>query len=332
MERKQVILKGDLKIPNSDVLLESGDKISYCDKKVDESWTAGSTFEKFLPHNMMFKQYSVVGDVLYWITRETFDISEIETFKQELVKHTPFKKALVISRYDSSLNYYKDFKDDESVFIDTTIDEGVVKSEIIGKFKCITLEKEVERHDKKKKVRVARAYHEDYPEVEFRPFNNFGSWTISANAVVEDDILKEAAEVLAKYTGIEKLKESFGHSQESMVPAIAQAVTPAINSKITSVIRKDSVYNTCVAMGLPTKINAMKNVVVSVKDMAEAGAVLETIYQQFGIKGSFMVTWEGNGKIYFDPRTPVDTKMQIAYAKAHNMALPSTDPKRLIGY
>ena len=122
------------------------------------------------------------------------------------------------------------------------------------------------------------------------------------------------------------VKESY------QVPAIAQVVAPAVDSKITSVVRKDSIFNTCVAMGLPTKVNAMKNVVCSVKDMQEAAALLQTIYAQFGVKGSFMITWEGNGKVYFDPRTPVDTKMQIAYAKAHNLALPSTDPKKYIGY
>lgn len=127
-------------------------------------------------------------------------------------------------------------------------------------------------------------------------------------------------------------KIRFACNESSNVPAIGQVVAPAALPNITSVVRKDSVYNTCVAMGLPTKINAMKNVVVSVGDMQEAAAVLQTIYEQFGLKGSFMVTWEGNGKVYFDPRTPVDTKKQLAYAKSHNMALPSTDPRRLIGY
>jgi hypothetical protein len=68
-------------------------------------------------------------------------------------------------------------------------------------------------------------------------------------------------------------------------------------------------------MGLSVKINAMKNVVAEVPDMPAAGAVLQKIYQAFGVKGSFMVTWEGKGKLYWDPRTPVDKSVALAYAK-----------------
>lgn len=146
---------------------------------------------------------------------------------------------------------------------------------------------------------------------------------ISQNLIVPGtNILLEKGDKIALVQSIE----------ESTLPAIAKTTSVSLNPKITSVVRKDSIYNTCLAMGLPTKINAMNNVVVSVGDMSEAASVLQIIYEQFGVKGSFMVTWEGNGKVYFDPRTPVDTKMQIAYAKAHNMALPSKDPRRLIGY
>ena len=183
-------------------------------------------------------------------------------------------------------------------------------------------------------------------DVEFQLHLIGGSWTVVVvGPVALSDITTVHDEVynaLKKFTG-KTIKSTFMHASEIVeskktvkesyqVPAIAQVVAPATNSKITSVIRKDSIFNTCVAMGLPTKINAMRNVVCSVKDMQEAAALLQTIYEQFGVKGSFMVTWEGNGKVYFDPRTPVDTKMQIAYAKAHNLALPSTDPKKYIGY
>lgn len=145
------------------------------------------------------------------------------------------------------------------------------------------------------------------------------------------NILLEKGDKITLLNYSSKNQESI-NIKESTLPAIAKTNSLSLDPRITSIVRKDSVYNTCVSMGLPTKINAMNNVVVSVADMSQAASVLQTIYEQFGIKGSFMVTWEGNGKVYFDPRTPIDTKMQIAYAKTHNMALPSKDPKRLIGY
>ena len=112
------------------------------------------------------------------------------------------------------------------------------------------------------------------------------------------------------------------------LPAIARAAGVATNAKITNVVRQDTISSTIQSMGLPVKINAMKNVVAEVPDMPTAGAVLQTIYNQFGVKGSFMVTWEGKGKLYFDPKTPVDTKLAIAYSKA--TGLPPPDPRRYL--
>lgn len=119
---------------------------------------------------------------------------------------------------------------------------------------------------------------------------------------------------------------------EADAPAIVKAAGTVVNPKITSVIRKDSIYSTCLAMGLKTKINAMKNVVAEVPDMQTAGAVLQTIYQQFGVKGSFMITWSGSGKLYWDPKTPVDKPIALAYAKAQGLPPPSSNPQIYIGY
>ena len=44
---------------------------------------------------------------------------------------------------------------------------------------------------------------------------------------------------------------------EADLPAIAKAAGVVVNPKITSVVRQDSIYDTCLAMGLKTKINAM---------------------------------------------------------------------------
>jgi hypothetical protein len=111
--------------------------------------------------------------------------------------------------------------------------------------------------------------------------------------------------------------------EASNLPAIAKAAGVSANPRITAVVRQDTIFSTIQAMGLPVKINAMKNVVAEVSDMQEAGAVLSTIYQQFGVKGSFMVTWEGKGKLYWDPRTPVDTAPALAYAKKSGLPPPN---------
>jgi hypothetical protein len=94
------------------------------------------------------------------------------------------------------------------------------------------------------------------------------------------------------------------------------------------VVRQDTIYSTVQAMGLPVKINAMKNVVAEVGDMQTAGAVLSTIYQQFGVKGSFMVTWDGKGKLYWDPATPVEQAPMLAYAK--QAGLPPTNSRKYL--
>jgi hypothetical protein len=119
-----------------------------------------------------------------------------------------------------------------------------------------------------------------------------------------------------------------GLLEASNLPAIAKAAGVSTNPKITSVVRRDTVFDTIRSMGLPVKINAMNNVVAEVPDMPTAGAVLQTIYSQFGVKGSFMVTWEGKGKVYFDPKTPVETPVAIAYAKA--TGLPPPNPRRYL--
>lgn len=96
--------------------------------------------------------------------------------------------------------------------------------------------------------------------------------------------------------------------------------------RIITTPRNKSVYQTCVDMlgQDDVKINAMHNVVAYVHDMQEAGAVLQMIYEQFGIKGSFVLTWKGDGKLYFAPETDVDRKPVLEYDNKHP-ALPKID-------
>ena len=117
-------------------------------------------------------------------------------------------------------------------------------------------------------------------------------------------------------------------TETNNLPAIAKATGISTNPRITSVVRQDTIYGTVQAMGLPVKINAMKNVVAEVNDMQTAGTVLATIYNQFGVKGSFMITWNGTGKLYWSPDTPVDQAPALAYAKAAGLP-PSNSRKYL---
>ena len=112
------------------------------------------------------------------------------------------------------------------------------------------------------------------------------------------------------------------------LPAIAKAAGISASPKITNIVRQNTIFDTVKAMGLPVKVNAVRNVVAEVPDMPTAGAVLSTIYQQFGVKGSFMVTWEGKGKLYWDPATPVDQTQVVAYAKS--AGLPPPNPKKYL--
>jgi hypothetical protein len=107
------------------------------------------------------------------------------------------------------------------------------------------------------------------------------------------------------------------------LPAIAKVAGVAASSPITKVARQSTVLLTLTTAGYDAYVNKMNNVVCPVKDMADAGAVLQTIYQEFGLKGSFMVTWDGKGKLYFDPKTPVDKAPALAYAKSVGLPPPN---------
>jgi hypothetical protein len=117
--------------------------------------------------------------------------------------------------------------------------------------------------------------------------------------------------------------------EASDLPVIAKIGGVAANPKITSVVREDTIFNTLLAMGFKPYVNKMNNVVVEVPDLPTMTAVLATIYQQFGVKGSMVIPWDGShGKIYYDPRTPVDQAPAIAYAKA--AGIPAPNPRKYL--
>jgi len=112
------------------------------------------------------------------------------------------------------------------------------------------------------------------------------------------------------------------------LPAIAKMGGVSTNPNITSAIRYDTIYDTVKAMGLPVKVNAMRNVVAEAPDSPTASAVATIIYQMFGVKCSFMLTWEGNMKLYWSPDTRPDQAPMLTYAKS--AGLPPVNPRRYL--
>lgn len=135
---------------------------------------------------------------------------------------------------------------------------------------------------------------------------------------VDDDFdaYEETADI--KRTG--KLTEAAGDDCCALIPIAGGAKAVATKySQIIKTPRNKSIYTTCVDMlgQDDVKINAMHNVVAYVHDMQEAAAVMQMIYEMFGVRGSFMVTWKGDGKLYFAPETDVDKQAVLAYNNKH---------------
>jgi hypothetical protein len=115
-----------------------------------------------------------------------------------------------------------------------------------------------------------------------------------------------------------------GLLEASNLPIIAKIGGIAANPKITNVVRQDTIFNTLQAMGLKPYMNKMANVVVDVPDLPTMSAVMSTIYSQFGVKGSMVIPWDGScGKIYYDPKTPIEQAPALAYAKATGLPPPN---------
>lgn len=135
---------------------------------------------------------------------------------------------------------------------------------------------------------------------------------------VDDDFDAYEETVDIKRTG--KLTEAADDDCCALIPIAGGAKAVATKySQIIKTPRNKSIYTTCVDMlgQDDVKINAMHNVVAYVHDMQEAAAVMQMIYEMFGVRGSFMVTWKGDGKLYFAPETDVDKQAVLAYNNKH---------------
>lgn len=135
---------------------------------------------------------------------------------------------------------------------------------------------------------------------------------------VDDDF--DAYEETADIKRSNKLTEAADDDCCALIPIAGGAKAVATKySQIIKTPRNKSIYTTCVDMlgQDDVKINAMHNVVAYVHDMQEAAAVMQMIYEMFGVRGSFMVTWKGDGKLYFAPETDVDKQAVLAYNNKH---------------
>jgi hypothetical protein len=120
-----------------------------------------------------------------------------------------------------------------------------------------------------------------------------------------------------------------GLLEATTLPAVVNGTAVSTDPKITQVVREYTIFNTLKAMWLDPYVNKMNNVVVEVKDLPTMMAVMQKIYQAFGVRGSMVIPWDGNhGKIYYDPKTPVDKAVALAYAKA--TGLPPVNPRRYL--
>lgn len=149
-------------------------------------------------------------------------------------------------------------------------------------------------------------------------FDNTEDYKMPSAFDVDDDFdaYEETADI--KRTG--KLTEAADDDCCALIPIAGGAKAVATKySRIIKTPRNKSIYTTCVDMlgQDDVKINAMHNVVAYVHDMQEAAAVMQMIYEMFGVRGSFMVTWKGDGKLYFAPETDVDKQAVLAYNNKH---------------
>jgi hypothetical protein len=85
---------------------------------MEEDYQQISDFEKVLPFNLWFKCYKIIsGDLLYWVSQDSFTKSDLGIFKFSMEKNLPYKKAYVVSADDSSGDFYNDERHGNGFFI-----------------------------------------------------------------------------------------------------------------------------------------------------------------------------------------------------------------------
>jgi hypothetical protein len=116
--------------------------------------------------------------------------------------------------------------------------------------------------------------------------------------------------------------------EASNLPAIAKGVGALTQNKYMPLARQDTIFSTLKGYGLDPYVNKMNNVVCFCPTMQDGAAILQDIYQKFGVKGSVTITYNGDTKVYFDPKTLMEMPVALAYAKA--AGLPPPNPRRYL--
>jgi hypothetical protein len=119
-----------------------------------------------------------------------------------------------------------------------------------------------------------------------------------------------------------------GLLEANNLPALVKGVSALSTNKFIPIARQDTIFDTLQSYGLKPYINKMQNVVCPVDSMQDGAALMQDIYQKFGVKSSVVITYEGLTKVYIDPKTPIDQKIALAYAKA--VGLPPPNPRKYL--
>jgi hypothetical protein len=119
-----------------------------------------------------------------------------------------------------------------------------------------------------------------------------------------------------------------GLLEANNLPALVKGVSALGTNKFIPIARQDTIFDTLQSYGLKPYINKMQNIVCPVDSMQDGAALMQDIYQKFGVKSSVVITYEGLTKVYVDPKTPVDQKVALAYATA--TGLPPPNPRKYL--
>jgi hypothetical protein len=114
--------------------------------------------------------------------------------------------------------------------------------------------------------------------------------------------------------------------ETSNLPAIAKGVHALSSNKYMSMTRQDTIFSTLQGYGLSPYINKMNNIVCPVPSMEDGAMLMQDIFNKWGVKSSVVITYEGQTKIYIDPKVKPNMKVAIAYANA--VGVPPPNPNR----
>ena len=131
-------------------------KVKIDVKAEQEDKFSAVEFEKQFPHNMRFKESSVIENNLYWITQELFTENDLKLF-QEAFKKTNFEKAYVTVRDLSNYVFEEDLE--KKVFAIVTKD-SINYTDYVASIKEVFGSEASDYFTKKEEITQPNAYGE----------------------------------------------------------------------------------------------------------------------------------------------------------------------------